>query len=85
MKQQRGFTLIEVLIALAILSIALTAIIKATSQNIRDTAYIQHKMIAHYVALDVINAARAGLINLPTDDGKADHVRPRFSLANRHD
>ena len=65
MRKTCGFTLIEVLIALVILSIALTAIIKATSQNIRDTTYIQTKMAAHYVALDVINTARAGLINLP--------------------
>jgi general secretion pathway protein I len=61
-----GFTLIEVLIALAILSISLTAVIKATSQNIRDTFYIQNKMIAHWVGINLINEARAGLLKLPT-------------------
>lgn len=61
-----GFTLIEVLIALAILSIALTAIIKATAQNIKDTIYLQDKMIANWVALDVLNEARAGLLKLPS-------------------
>ena len=55
----KGFTLIEVLIALVIISVALTAIIKATSQNIRDTAYIQDKMIAHWVGLQAMNEYRA--------------------------
>jgi general secretion pathway protein I len=65
MKNNRGFTLIEVLIALVILSIALTAIIKSTSQNIKDTAYLQHKMIAAWVGNEIINEARIGLLKLP--------------------
>jgi general secretion pathway protein I len=60
----KGFTLIEVLIALAILSIALTAIIKATAQNIRDTAYLQDKTIANWVGTQVINEARTGILKL---------------------
>jgi general secretion pathway protein I len=61
-----GFTLIEVLIALAILSIALTAMIKATSQTIKNTIYIQEKTIAHWVGLKVMNEALSGFITLPT-------------------
>src|SRR5687767_14340539 len=60
-----GFTLIEVLIALAILSIALTAVIKATSQNIKDTLYLQDKTIAHWVGLEIMNEVRTHLIKLP--------------------
>jgi prepilin-type N-terminal cleavage/methylation domain-containing protein len=52
---QSGLTLIEVLVALAIISIALTAIIKATSENIRGTAYLQDKTIAMYVARQILN------------------------------
>jgi general secretion pathway protein I len=59
-----GFTLIEVMIALAIISISLTAVIKATSQNIKDTIYLQNKMTAHWVGMNVINQARAGLIKV---------------------
>jgi general secretion pathway protein I len=66
-KNNAGFTLIEVLVALAILSIALTSIIKATSQNIKDTVYIQQKNIALWVATDIINEARAGIIKLPDE------------------
>jgi general secretion pathway protein I len=64
-KKSAGFTLIEVLVALAILSIALTAIIKFTSQNIRDTIYIQNKVIASWVGTQIINEIRAGVLKLP--------------------
>lgn len=61
----KGLTLIEVLIALAILSIALTAIIQATSQNIKNTLYLQNKTIATWIATDAINQVRAGVLKLP--------------------
>jgi len=56
-----GFTLIEVLVALAIISIGLLAIIKTASQNIQNTAYLQDKMTAMWVGEQVINEARVGL------------------------
>jgi general secretion pathway protein I len=68
-----GFTLIEVLIALAILSISLTAIIKSTSQNIKDTIYLQDKTIANWVAMNALNEARLGLTKIPVEPGKLEH------------
>lgn len=65
MKNKNGFTLIEVLIALAIISIALTAIIKATAQNVKDTGYLENKITAYWVANDIMNQARLNLITLP--------------------
>jgi general secretion pathway protein I len=59
-----GFTLIEVMIALAIISISLTAVIKATSQNIKDTIYLQNKMTAHWVGMNVMNQVRVGLLKV---------------------
>lgn len=67
-KNAAGLTLIEVLIALAIVAIALTAIIKAASQNIRATSYLETKMTALWVATDVINEARVGIIKLPDNE-----------------
>ena len=64
-KFHNGFTLIEVLVALAILSIALTAIIKTTAQNIKDTRYLQDKQIATWIGTEALNEARAGFIKLP--------------------
>lgn len=67
-RHQRGLTLIEVLIALAIIGIALTAIIKATTQNIRGTSYLQEKTIAMWVGQQVLNEARVHVLKLPDDD-----------------
>lgn len=64
-KNNAGMTLIEVLIALAIIAIAMTAIIKATSENIRGTHYLQNKTIALWVGQEVLNEARLGLLKLP--------------------
>lgn len=57
----KGFTLIEVLIALSIIAIAMTAVIKASSQNIRATHYLQNKTTAMWVAEQIINEARVGI------------------------
>lgn len=61
-----GMTLIEVLIALAIVSIAMTAIIKATSENIRATTYLKNKTIALWVGQQIVNETRAGVLKLPS-------------------
>src|SRR5437870_12834725 len=65
--KNKGFTLIEVLIALAILSIALTAIIKSTSQNMKDTHHLQQKTIASWVGTQVINLTRVKQLKLPQE------------------
>ena len=69
-----GMTLIEVLIALAIVSIGMTAIIKAASQNIRGTQYLQDKTEAMWVATNVINQFRAGTLSFNADDKSDDKV-----------
>lgn len=64
-RNMSGLTLIEVLIALAIIAIALTAVIKAGSQNIRGTNYLQDKMIALWVGREVMSEVQLGLLKLP--------------------
>lgn len=65
MKQQlshdKGLTLIEVLIALAIIAIAMMAVIQTVTQNIRSTTYLQNKTIALWVAQQALNEVKAGL------------------------
>ncbi len=70
-QNESGLTLLEVLIALAILSIALTAVIKSASQNIRSTLYLQNRTIATWVGNYVINNIRAGVITPPSEP---DHL-----------
>jgi len=75
---QTGFTLIEVLIALMILSIALTAIIKSTSQNIKDTFYIQQKTFALYIASDILNEIQAGVTKLSDETDELNETKDMF-------
>lgn len=47
-----GFTLLEVLVALAIIAIALGALVAAAGTQTRNTAYLQDKTLAHWVAMN---------------------------------
>lgn len=64
MKQkQNGFTLIEVLLALAVVAIALTALLKSTGQSITNTSRIKEKTLSHWVMLQEIYDIQLNLIN----------------------
>lgn len=64
MKQNnKGFTLIEVLAALAVLAIGLTALIISSMEVTRNIAYLQDKTAATWVARNVVAQARLGLID----------------------
>lgn len=64
MKNKVGFTLIEVLIALAIIAIALGALLKASAQNVNHAEYLKNKMIRHWVAMQAVTNIQLGLISL---------------------
>lgn len=62
-----GFTLIEVLLALAVVAIALTALLKASSQNVIHMNQIKEKSISHWVAMQGITAIQLGLIPIQSN------------------
>ncbi|WP_152032920.1 type II secretion system minor pseudopilin GspI [Gallaecimonas mangrovi] len=55
MKRQGGFTLIEVLVAMAIFAIAAIAVINATTSNIRSLSILKDKTFADWVASNKLN------------------------------
>lgn len=58
-RQQRGFTLLEVLIALAILAIALAAAIKGITSHVSNISYLKERTLAHWVGMNALTELRA--------------------------
>lgn len=58
----RGFTLLEVLIALMILAIAITAMLRLTNENLQHVDYLKQKTYAHWVGQNILAQLQAGLI-----------------------
>ena len=50
--RQKGFTLLEVLIALGVLALALGAITQSVSSTTNNIAYLRDKTFAHWVAMN---------------------------------
>jgi type II secretion system protein I len=55
MQKQAGFTLIEVMVALVVLSIGLGALIASSTQNIRVYQKLQQRYIQSWVSLNLVN------------------------------
>lgn len=51
-RRQAGFSLLEVLIALAVLAFALTALVNTSGSAARNSAHLQEKTFAHWVAMN---------------------------------
>lgn len=54
----RGFSLIEVLAALVVVSLGMLSVIEAVSQTASNTAYLRDKTIAHWVAMNRLTEMR---------------------------
>ncbi len=54
-RRQRGFTLIEVVIALAVISISMAAVINGVGKNISNASYLRDKTMAQWVASNKVN------------------------------
>ncbi len=76
MTGERGFSLVEVLIALAVLALALSALIGASGSAARNTAQLQEKTFAHWVAMNKMEEIRLSGIfpELGIKEGKSTMV-----------
>ena len=61
---QLGFTLIEVLLALSVIAIALTALLKTISLNVETTRRIKEKTISHWVAMQGVAMIQLNLLQI---------------------
>lgn len=78
MKTERGFTLLEVLVALAILAIALGALVKGGVENARNAAYLRDKALAHWVAMNKVTE-----LQLEADWPTLGNKRGKTEMAGR--
>ncbi|MDD3518573.1 MAG: type II secretion system minor pseudopilin GspI [Chromatiales bacterium] len=80
--RQRGFTLMEVLVAVVVLAVALGALIRAGSQNASTAAYLQERTLAHWTADNALAQLRAGLVPLTegTRQDEAEMAGRRYDL-----
>jgi general secretion pathway protein I len=60
-RAERGFTLVEVMVALMVIAIALPALLKALYQQVDGTAYLRDKSIAHWIATNKLTENRIEL------------------------
>lgn len=57
-KRARGFTLIEVLVALAIVAIGMAAVLEAVGSSADTATYMRDKTLAEWIALNQVASAR---------------------------
>lgn len=73
LRVMRGFTLIEVLAALVIVSLGMMAVIQAVSQTASNSTYLHDKTIAHWVAMNRLTEVRLDP-SAPKVDESSDDV-----------
>lgn len=76
MRGQRGFTLIEVLVALVIVAIGMAAVLTTLGSSASTVAYLREKTLAQWIALNQIAQARLSATQPAqgTSDGKLDYA-----------
>jgi general secretion pathway protein I len=77
-RRQRAFTLVEVLVALAIVVVGLAALFTTVTQAVRNSAYLRERSMAQWIALNRITETRlSGLV--PSDE----HLEGELEFANQ--
>ena len=73
MRATRGFTLIEVLVALAIVAIGMAAVLEALTSSANTAVFLQEKTFAEWVALNRMETLRLSG-NFPATGSSSDHL-----------
>jgi general secretion pathway protein I len=86
LSRQRGFTLVEVLVALMIVAIALAALMIAVSGTARTSGYLRDKTLAQWIALNRIAEVRlnSNQFGQNTDTGEIDFGNRKWHYDTRY-
>ncbi|MET0532707.1 MAG: type II secretion system minor pseudopilin GspI [Steroidobacter sp.] len=68
-----GFTLIEVAVALIVVSLGMLAVIETVGGSARNTSYMREKTVAHWVAMNKLTEVRL-LPSAPALDKSSDEI-----------
>lgn len=80
MKHARGFTLLEVLVALAILAVCMAAVSRAASSGVGHAEAMRERTLADWVAQNrmALHAARGDWLPVGTQNGEEEQAGQRF-------
>lgn len=74
-RRQRGFTLIEIVVALVVLAIGMGAAIKAVGGYLDHAAYLKTRTLAHWVAMNRAAELRLNRPAFADGETRRDKVR----------
>jgi type II secretion system protein I len=73
-RHARGFTLVEVLVALMVVAIGLAALMVAVSGTARSSAYLRDKTLAQWIALNRLTEVRLNVTKFGQNTDKGELV-----------
>jgi general secretion pathway protein I len=85
-RANRGFTLVEVLVALVVVALGLTSLMVAVSGTARTSGYLRDKVVAQWIALNRLAAVRLTVNRLGDthDTGELDFANRKWHYDTRY-
>jgi len=82
----RGFTLVEVLVALVIVAFGLAALMIAVQGTARTSGFLRDKTLAQWIALNRLSEVRLNLVKFGqnTDTGELDFANRKWHYDTRY-
>jgi len=86
LERARGFTLVEVLVALVIVAVGLGALMVAVNGTARTSGYLRDKTIAQWIALNRLSEVRliVSKFGQNTDTGELDFANRKWHYDTRY-
>lgn len=85
-RQNRGFTLVEVLVALIVVALGLTALMVAVSGTARTSGFLRDKSLAQWIALNRLSEVRLNVTKFGqnTDTGELEFGGRKWHYDTRY-